>query len=166
MFLPDGSEYLCTECKNGFLVFFDYVKRIVRDEAGEAEWIFIPRHKCNNERCQRIHRMLPDILTPFKHYKESVISDAIDDKIIPKESDDRPSEATVKRWKHWMILNELDIEGYLRSIGYRELGFSEELLKTSFSLLEKIHSSMPNDWLKIIIRMIYNSGGRLCPFYD
>lgn len=66
------------------------------------------------------------------------------------------------RWKHWLMLNYFRINGYLKSIGYRFLGFSEELLNTRLSLLEYLRLS--NDrWLEAILRMIYNSGGVLEP---
>ena len=110
--------------------------------------------------------MLPKCLAPFKHYEETVIEDAIDGEIVPEESDDRPSVRTVLRWNHWLMANITQIDGYLKSIGYRELGFSAELLKSGISLLEKLRSSVPKGWLCIILRMIYNSGGRLEACYD
>ena len=129
------------------------------------EWIWIPRHQCDNEDCRKISRMLPDFLTPFKHYQEEVIADAVDDRIDPDDYDDRPSTQTVKRWKRWIRINETDIDGHLRSIGHRELGFGEELMRSGISLLEKLRSSIPEGWLKTILRMIYNSGARVEPFY-
>lgn len=99
--LSDGSEYLCTECKNG-LLFRDNCKRILKYDGGEVEWIQIPRHQCSNPSCKKVHRMLPDCLAPFKHYEESVIADALDDRIIPNESDYRPSSMTVEHWKMWL----------------------------------------------------------------
>ena len=109
--------------------------------------------------------MLPDFLVPFKHYHEEVICDAICDRIDPRKSDDRPSAQTVSHWKFWIWLNKDDINGHLKSIACRELGYSEELLKSGVSLLEALKSSMPNGWLKTILRMIYNSGAFLQPFY-
>lgn len=104
-------------------------------------------------------------MVPFKHYQEEIICDAIDDRIDPEKSDDRPSKQTVTHWKFWLFLNTDDINGHLKSIAYRELGYSEELLKSGVSLLEKLRSSMPEEWLKTIIRTIYNSGAYLQPFY-
>ena len=36
------------------------------------------------------------------------------------------------RWHHWFIINEFNIEGHMKSIGYRLLGFSEELPKRDY----------------------------------
>ncbi len=110
--------------------------------------------------------MLPDFLAPFKHYLESVVVDAIEDRIVPDRSDDRPSSKTVIRWKHWLMKNAFNIDGQLKSIGYRELGFSMELLKSGVSLLDKLRSSIPGGWLKEILRFIYNAGGKLASCYD
>lgn len=110
--------------------------------------------------------MLPDILSPHKHYAEEVISEAIDERLIPADSDYRPSEQTAARWSHWLLKNELNINGYLRSIGHRLLGFAKELMAGEASLLVILRNRQPNDWLKIIIRTIYNAGSKLIPCYD
>lgn len=110
--------------------------------------------------------MLPDFLAPFKHYQEDVIVESMDDRLVPEEVDDSPSEQTVKRWKRWIEANATDIDGHLKSIGYRELGFAEELLKSGVSLLKELRRSIPEGWLKIVLRMIYNAGAKLSPYYE
>ena len=74
-----------------------------------------------------------------------------------------PCEKTVERWKAWLEQNRTDIDGHIKSAGYRLLGYGEGLLYSTVSLLEKMMCSIDN-WLGIILRMIYNSGGRLRPF--
>jgi len=165
VFLSDSREYLCPVCKEGNLVFHDYCKRIVRHEDGETEWIRIPRHQCDNPRCGKLHRMLPDFLVPFKHYTEEVISDAVNDRLNPEWINDAPSPATIRRWKRWILANQTDIDGQLKSLGYRELDFSKELLKSGISLLKKLMTSLPDDWLRTVLCIIFNSGGRLVPVY-
>lgn len=111
--------------------------------------------------------MLPDILTPFKHYNEETISGVLDGIVTPEDEDSEtcPSEDTMIRWHHWFIINEFNIEGHMKSIGYRLLGFSGELLETGISLLSHMRSSMPAAWLKTVMRYIYNSGNALEVFY-
>ena len=109
--------------------------------------------------------MLPDFLAPFKHYLEPVISDVLDGEIDPADADDCPSTQSARRWSHWLMMNELNINGHLKSVAHRELDFSEELLRSGVSLLRKLRSSIPDGWLKTILRIIYNSGGFLEPFY-
>lgn len=165
IFLPEQIEYICPTCKKGILVFRDYCRRILRHEADEPEWLQIPRHRCSNPGCGKVHRMLPDFIVPFKHYREETISDAIDGRLSANETDDQPSEHLIQLWKRWIAENILNIDGYLKSIGHRELGFSEELLISGDSILQKLKSSIPEGWLKTILRVIYNSGGALSPFY-
>lgn len=165
--LSDSSEFLCPICQKGSLIFRDYCSRIIRYEDGTHEWLRIPRHQCSNDKCRRIHRMLPDMLTPFKHYNEETISGVLDGIVTPEDEDSEtcPSEDTMIRWHHWFIINEFNIEGHMKSIGYRLLGFSKELLETGISLLSHMRSSMPAAWLKIVMRYIYNSGNALEAFY-
>ena len=74
------------------------------------------------------------------------------------------------RWPFWMTIcrhcwletNRLRIDGYLKSAGYRLLGFSTELLESRVSLLDKLRSSRP-EWLETLLRFLYNSGGFLVP---
>lgn len=167
IFLPESSDFLCPICQQGSLVFRDHCKRIIRYEGGTSEWVMIPRHRCNNPKCNRLHRMLPDILVPYKHYAEETISGVLDGIVSPDDADSEncPSEQTMIRWHHWFMRNQLDMEGLLRSVGHRMQGFHEELLRTCISLLSHIRSSIPDAWLRIVIRYIYNSGNTLQPFY-
>lgn len=111
--------------------------------------------------------MLPDMLVPYKHYKEETVSGVLDGIISPddEDSENYPSEQTMSRWHHWFMKNRLNIEGQIKSIGYRLLGFKEELLKSGVSLLQHMRSSIPDEWLKTVLRYIYNSGNSLQPFY-
>ena len=77
-----------------------------------------------------------------------------------EDSEEYPSETTMIRWHHWMMANELRINGYLKSIGSRLPGFTDELLKADGPLLQKLRSS-GGRWLETILRFIYNAGGFL-----
>lgn len=92
----DNSEFLCPICQKCSLIFRDYRSHIIRYEDGTHEWLRIPRHQCSNDKCRRIHRMLPDILTPFKHYNEETISGVLDGIVTPEDEDSEtsPSEDT------------------------------------------------------------------------
>lgn len=111
--------------------------------------------------------MLPDCLLPYKHYEEDVIEGVLDEVITPddQDSDGFPSEITMRRWHHWMAMNESNVNGHLKSVAFRELDFSEELLRSGALLLKSIRSSISCGWLQLVIRLIYNSGGKLPAFY-
>jgi len=106
-----------------------------------------------------LHRALPDFMIPYKHYDARAISDALEKDTVDS---DKPSESTITRWHIWLKLNKALIDGILKSLGYRQLGFSEKLLKSEDSLLEELIASY-HRWLQTIVRVIYNSGARLSP---
>ena len=121
----------------------------------------IPRGKCSH--CDRLHRALPDFIVPHKHFAAETITKVLEDEITPDTfTGDKPSESTMIRWKMWLELNRILIDGILKSFGYRQLGFSEKLLKSTDSLLDELIASYAN-WLETIIRVIYNSGASLVP---
>ena len=109
--------------------------------------------------------MLPDFMVPFKHYTEEVISDCVNSSSEQSQPCTGPSASTIDRWKRWISLNTQDIDGHLKSIGHRELGFSKELLNSCVSLLGKLMRSIPHGWLMTILRLLYNSGTYLVPVY-
>lgn len=119
--------------------------------------------RCRNENCRRIHNALPDFLVPHKHYASEVIEDVIDDVVRPDDElndSDYPCEKTMERWKAWFERNRKNIDGQLKSVGYRILGFSEQLLISGVSLSDELRKNGAG-WLGIIVRFLYNSGGFL-----
>ena len=104
-------------------------------------------------------------MVPFKHYTEDVVSDSVNDNAEHAQLCDGPSLATIRRWKRWIELNASDIDGQLKSIGHRELGFSKELLNSGVSLLRKLRASIQHGWLRTILCILYNSGASLVPVY-
>ena len=146
IFLPESRDYICPTCRKGHLHYRDHCRRIVRHEGGEAEWFFIPRSRCDNAGCRRLH------------------SGVLDGFVTPEDADseDRPSADTMKRWHHWLMANEQYIDGTLKSVGFRDLGFGEELLRSGISLLRELRRSSER-WLETILCFIYNSGGFLVP---
>ena len=101
---------------------------------------------------------------PYKHYEAEVVAGVLDEVILPADldSEDYPSFNTMLRWLQWFRENLQRIEGYLRTAGYQILNLGEELLFTPDLLLNKIRNRCQN-WLELILRLIYNSGGFLTP---
>ena len=104
------------------------------------------------------------LTVPYKHYEAEVIAGVLDEVILPEDldSEDYPSFNTMLRWLQWFRENLQRIEGYLRTAGYQILNLGEELLFTPDLLLNKIRNRCQN-WLELILRLIYNSGGFLTP---
>ena len=176
-YTPDGEiileckeEIPCPECGKGKLIPRGRVRRHIRKEdTGEKVWYRIPYGKCDHEECGCYRRFLPDFMVPHKHYEEQAITDSLDGVINNTEkykgqTVECPSVQTRVRWDAWLDSNTGHIECILRSVGYKVLGFGEKLLFSTTSLLEKLRCDS-NDWLKIIIRFVYNSGYRLLPIW-
>ena len=134
----------------------------MRLEGGTKHRFRIRRLKCSG--CGKLHRELPDCLVPYKHYATEVISGVLDGIVTPDDDDsaDYPCERSMHRWHRWLESNKLRIEGYLKSTGYRLLGFSIGLLESQVPLLGKLRSSQP-EWLETVLRFFYNSGSFLVP---
>lgn len=110
--------------------------------------------------CKKLHLELPDCLVPRKHYALEVIENVVDDVSTPEDetTETYPVEKTMARWKEWIAFNANQIDGWLRSIGYRFLGIGEVIFTASASLLDTLRKDGAG-WLAICERAIYNVGG-------
>lgn len=154
---------VCPECMCQ-LALRDHKERIHKLAGGEKQWYMIPRWECKNEDCPcRLHSGIPNNLTPYKHYDAEVIEDVIDDRKSSEdiETEDYPCEQTMQNWKAWIEKNRVNIDGQLRSIGYRLLEFGYEFLNDRSSLLEELKKRICPGWLKVICQAIWNTGGRI-----
>ena len=138
-FVESSETSICPICGHP-LVLRDHVKRIVKGKGGEIRWLLIRRLSCTNDKCNAIHRELPDLLAPFKHFETDIIAGVLDGLITPDTQgyQDQPSESTMKGWYRWLMLNQLVIDGTLKSTGYQVLGFTVELLTSGVSLLSEL----------------------------
>ena len=154
---------VCPHCGTE-LVYRDTCSRHYRLGGGRKVWFSIRRLKCPH--CRSLHRELPDILAPFKHYHIDIIMGMLDGSISTDNLsyEDYPCEKTVERWKAWLKQNKTDIDGYMKSVGYRLLEYGEGLLYSTVSLLDAMMSSMDH-WLAVLLRTIYTSGGWLQPLH-
>jgi hypothetical protein len=102
-------------------------------------------------------------MIPHKHFATETISRVLEDEITSETfAGDHPCESTMIRWHMWLRINRTLIDGLLKSLAHRQLGFSEKLLGSADSLLDELKASY-EFWLETIVRTIYNSGARLNP---
>lgn len=169
IFLCEGSDTSSARCPvcGSPLKHRDYIRRIWRLHGGGKRYVLVERLQCRNDNCRRIHNALPEFLAPFKHYGSEVIEDVVDG-VVSSEKDesgqceDYPCEKTMDRWKDWIRRRTDDINGALKSVGSRILGFSEQLLFSGVSLLGLLRAGGAG-WLGTVARIIYNSGGFIAP---
>lgn len=153
---PSGE---CPNCQ-GRLKVRDTVERHFRDQSGKKHWFRIRRLACNG--CKRLHRELPDIVIPYKHYKAEYIEAEIDNadgRLEPTEQEQRLCSAdysTLKRWILWFrsiqqLLNQrlIAIQQVLFALLFPLLG--EELP------LEKLRS-VGGGWLGQAYAQSVNAG--------
>lgn len=166
MFLITAQETPgCPDCGKP-LKLRDHKKRIHMLPGGEKEWYMIPRLECTNEDCPcKIHSGLPDCMSPYKHYDAGLIEDVVDGVVTTDdlETEDYPCEATMDCWKEWIEGNRINIDGQLRSIGYRVLDFEIDILSAGENILDSLRQKISPGWLKAVNRTIYNTGSRITP---
>ena len=145
------------------LKFEDHVTRHRKIEGGSKEWFRIERHKCPAG-CGLV-RVLADFLLPYKHYDIDIIMGVLDGTVTPerKEFEDYPCEKTMQRWKDWMASNLVYINGYLKSVGIRLFAIGIALAYSMANLVDELKQREPFNWLRTVIRAVYNTGGSLEP---
>ena len=137
-----------------------------KEAGGKKSWFAINRLKCTNEKCRRLHNELPDCMIPYKHYGSDIIEDVVDEVVGPDDpgTENYPCEATMKHWKWWMLHNEANINGQMRSMLHHLMDLDVEFLKSSESLLKELRERISPGWLSVVTRFLYNSGGRIEPY--
>lgn len=85
----------CPAC-GGLTSHYDKVGRYIKTEYGYKQTVILNRCKC--KKCGKIHRILPDNVLPFKHYRKDIILKYIEID-IEYMYDDYPCDVTIKRWQ-------------------------------------------------------------------
>lgn len=84
----------CPYC-GGKLASRGMVKRIVKVGNGETSIVKIKRCYCLS--CGKWHRIIPDYIIPYKHYRKEIVDGTVDLNDIFYE--DYPCDMTKKRWQ-------------------------------------------------------------------
>ena len=160
-----GGKFICLSHENPIcpccgkpLKYRDRRWRVMLRYGRKRARIHVRRLCC--EHCNRLHVELPDCLVPRKHYALEVIENVVDDVSTPDDetTETYPVEKTMTRWKEWISFNADQIDGWLRSIGYRFLDIGEAVFSASASLFDTLRKDGAG-WLAICERAIYNVGG-------
>ncbi len=139
----------CPLCK-GRLVVRDTVDRHYRNEEGEKVWFRIRRLRCKE--CGKLHRELPDILLPYKHYRSEIIEETLDG----KQDVPGPEAMTFRRWQEWFVWVSVLLGGVLDAIRVAKEGL--------YSFLNPLESHLERrrrhggGWLASSILISVNAG--------
>lgn len=93
------NDINCPIC-SGRLKYYDRVKRIKRTKNRVTTYIYIDRVRC--VKCNKVHRLVPIELIPYKQYESEVIF-GVREGLITSDTlgyEDYPCEETMKRWRH------------------------------------------------------------------
>lgn len=95
--MVSDNELICPKC-GGELKYYDSVQRIVRTKGQGTRWIDIRRLRCVV--CRTVHREIPKIIFPYKHYEAEVIVGVLEGFITSETLgfEDFPCEMTMTRW--------------------------------------------------------------------
>lgn len=139
----------CPKC-NGILHPKDHVPRHTRNDEGIKQWHKIRRLKCN--KCNAIHRELPNYMMPYKHYESGIIETVIDE----KPSDCAAENSTFFRWRCWFAKICGLLESHLTAIrmAIRRIHTS---LVASTSVLKEMRE-FGSGWLANAMHMTINAG--------
>ena len=78
--------------------YYDQVRRVVRTAYEQKYYIYLKRVRC--PKCKHVHRVIPDVLFPYKHYEAKIIFDVVYGSITYETLgyEDYPCELTMRRW--------------------------------------------------------------------
>ena len=80
--------------------------------------------------------------------------------------EDGPCERTMERWELWILLNLVFINQYLKSVGIRLLAVGMALLSSGEDVMEELQKREKRNWLRIVLRIVYNTGESLEPYRE
>ena len=93
----------CPKC-SGELLHYDTLKRSVRTKYGKKYYIFIERRKCS--KCGSYHRLIPNIIIPYKRYEAEIITGVVEG-LIDSDTlgfEDYPCDRTMEMWRSTRFL--------------------------------------------------------------
>jgi hypothetical protein len=155
--IKSSEESHCPLC-GGELKYRDSVFRNVKNILSDVRRFLLRRLRCQTKGCRKLHRELPDIIQPYKHYESEVIQAAIDgsEDAGKCSADNR----TIRRWKSEFANAKADIEQRLASL-YTQT--TEELvpLGASSMFLDGIKSKHSR-WLPFVMGLLINNGHKIC----
>ncbi len=158
IFIIESNEApTCPACRQP-LKPRDHVTRILKSRNGETRWIRIRRLRCTNRGCNMLHRELPDIIAPFKHFEADVIAGVLEGLITSgtRGFEDHPCESTMLRWHHWLYASLLADEAPSPQDSQPQAGIGRPLAPYILHIHKLMESTA--DWLKILLRRLYESG--------
>ena len=147
----------CPYC-NGELVYRDSVFRNVKNLLSEVRVFLLRRLLCQNKGCGKLHRELPDIIQPYKHYESDVIQSVIDGSEEAEKCG--ADNSTIRRWKSEFVEAEPVLEQRLASV-YARITEETVPLEMATTILDGIKSKYSR-WLPFVTTLLINNSYKFC----
>jgi hypothetical protein len=145
----------CPLC-GGLLCYRDSVFRKLKNLASEIRLFLLRRLLC--QVCGKLHRELPNIIYPYKHYEADVIQAIIEER--EEASSCGADNATIRRWKTDFVAAEPEIKQRLSSVYVRMIDKTVPFTESE-DILAKIRTHEKR-WLAFVISLLTNSGHKIC----
>ena len=157
-FLVRSRENVSCPICGGTLRYRDRCDRFFYDSRGDRKRLKIRRLHCTE--CHSLHRELPNIIMPFKHYSCSVIEAAIDSSVGVFCAEDN----SIRRWQQWFNRSQVHFWGVLNSAATTTGSPLPQLFDRSGSLLRSIreHLRVRSGWLRQLVRITVNTHNWFC----
>jgi len=140
---------------SGTLVYRDSVYRKLKDKYSEASRYLLRRLRC--QICKTLHRELPDLMQPYRHYESSVIQAVLDggDEAGECCADNR----TIGRWKSEFAEAEADIAQRLLSVSAQAT--NEAVPLKAASIIWHAIKAAHTRWLPFVMSLLICNGHRI-----
>lgn len=104
--MSSDKEPVCSVCGRK-LKYYDSVPRLIRTKNRETRTVRVKRFRCKC--CNKIHRMLPKYIFPYKQYEIEIIRGVLEGFITCETFgyEDYPCEMTMARWRSSSELQRL-----------------------------------------------------------
>jgi len=155
-FSVKNAESVSCPYDGGELVYRDSVYREVKNLYSEDARFLLRRLRCLI--CAKLHRELPDVILPYKHYGADVIQTVIDGSDGADEC--CADDCTIRRWKDEFAVAETDIAQRLASV-YAVSGVDNIPLKAATAILNGLKNTHLR-WLPFVIGLLVNNGHKIC----
>ena len=155
-FAVETEEILNCPLCNGELRYRDSVFRKLKSFNSEVTLYLLRRLLC--QKCKALHRELPDIIQPYKHYASDVIQAVLDDS--EEASDCCADNSTIHRWKAEFSSSHPDISQRLASIYAKVTSAPIPLVKAE-TILNEIKRK-EDSWLPFVMKLLINGGHKIC----
>ncbi|WP_227762494.1 DUF6431 domain-containing protein [Zhaonella formicivorans] len=127
------KQWFCPLCQTKMAAHGQYLRKLITADETVAR-IPIARFRCGN--CRRTHAILPDFISPYRHYSMDIIAPAVeevvDDQVPPERVQGGQDIPTTRRWVRRFLKRYSEAVGVLESLAFRLSKRIDSLIKENW----------------------------------